>query len=306
MAGIQPATNEGSTSGNPCASSIIHSRPEPSTTHQDQDAAIEDPSRAASGERTPLNTGKQNHCTSLSVPGGHRQLRRFWVPLDESDDEADIATPTTEELISAASREGFTIEELVTAHAELEAAEKVSFPSPSSSNFRCPLANKIVKALTRDRSLKHQMKPWSGPLPKPRISPPKTLGDAVIKNSRIRLRGGRTVPMLFKMSIPSTTNASISSSSPTQTNHQDVTLLEWPSLPNIRLPHKTPMSEAISSQDSSTVQSKAAELQNSNSELGKANQEPNMTRPANRILIHEPNRTRPVNRILIQNGPARA
>jgi hypothetical protein len=181
---------------------------------------------------------------------------------------------------------------LVTTDAELEAAEKVSCPSPSSSDFRCPLANKIVKALTRDRSLKHPMKPWSGPLPKPRISPPKTLGDAVIKDSRIRLHGGRTVPMLFKMSIPSTTNASISSFSPTQTNHQDVTLLEWPSIPNIRLPHKTPRSEAISSQVSSTAQSKAAELQNSNSESGKANQEPNLTRS--------------VNRILIQNGPARA
>jgi hypothetical protein len=243
--GIQPATNEGSTSGIPCASSIILSRPESSTTHQDQDAAIEDPSRAASGERTPLNTGKQNHCTSLSVPGGHRQLGRFWAPFDEPDEEEDIATPTTEELISAASREGFTIEELVTADAELEAAEKVSCPSPSSSDFRCPLANKIVKALTRDRSLKHPMKPWSGPMPKPRISPPKTLGDAVIKDSRIRLHGGRTVPMLFKMSVPSTMNASISSSSPTQTNHQDVTLLEWPSIPNIRLPHKTPRSEGF-------------------------------------------------------------
>jgi hypothetical protein len=150
MTGNQPGTIEGSTAGNTCASSIIHSRPEPYTTYQDQDAAIEDPSRAASGERTPLYTGKQNLGTSLSVLGGHRQLGRFWAPLKESDDEADIATPTTEELISAASREGFTIEELVMADAELEAAEKVSLPTPSSFNFRCPLANKIVKALSRD------------------------------------------------------------------------------------------------------------------------------------------------------------
>jgi hypothetical protein len=79
---------------------------------------------------------------------------------------------------------------LVQADKELEAAEKVSFLSPGSSDFWCPLANKIINAVERNNSLKHLVKPCKDPLPKPRISPPKTLGDAVIKNARIRLRGG--------------------------------------------------------------------------------------------------------------------
>jgi hypothetical protein len=46
-------------------------------------------------------------------------------------------------------------------------------------------------------------------VPKPRVSTPKTLGDAVIKNSHIRLRRGQKMSMLFKMSLPSTTGASV-------------------------------------------------------------------------------------------------
>jgi hypothetical protein len=164
---------------------------------------------AATRDWMPLNTGKQMFFKSLSDPGSHRQFGRFWAQGEETDDDEEISTPTTEEMITAASREGFMIEELIKAEEELLVAEKVSFQSPSSSDFRCPLSTKIIKAVTHERSLKYKAKPWTGPLPKPRVSPPKTLGDAVITNSRIRLRGGQTVPMLFKMSLPSTNNASI-------------------------------------------------------------------------------------------------
>jgi hypothetical protein len=87
-------------------------------------------------------------------------------------------------------------------------AEKVSFSSPSSSDFRCPLSREIINAVSREGSLKRHMKPWKGPLHQPRISPPQTLGDAVIKNSFIRLRGGQKILRSFKMMLPSTTQVS--------------------------------------------------------------------------------------------------
>jgi hypothetical protein len=101
--------------------------------------------------------------------------------------------------------------------------------SPSSAKFRCPLSTKIVEAIVRERSLKHLGKPWQGPLPKPGISPPKTLGNAVVKNSFNRLRGGQLIPKSVKMSLPSTTSGS-------QENYSHVSLddqsEEWPPLPN--------------------------------------------------------------------------
>jgi hypothetical protein len=161
---------------------------------------------------TPVNLDKQVHFNSLSDLGGNRQLGRFWAQIDESGDKEDgILTHTGNELIIAASHEGFMIEDMNKTDDEIRAAEKVSFPSPSNSDFRCLISSKIIKAVTRDISLKHIMKPWSSPLPKPRISPPRTLGDVVIKNWCIRLRGGQMMPMLFKMSLPSMINASISS-----------------------------------------------------------------------------------------------
>jgi hypothetical protein len=189
--GVEATAKRGS------AASIIRGTPSENTLSFAQSA---NQIPATTRDWTPLNTGKQTYFKSLSAdPGGHRQFGRFWAQGEE------ISTPTMEEMITAASRKGFTIEELIKAE-ELLAAEKVSFQSPSSSDFRCPLSTKIIKAVTHERSLKYKVKPWTGPLPKPRVSSPKTLGDAVITNSRIRLRGGQTVPMLFKMSLPSTNN----------------------------------------------------------------------------------------------------
>jgi hypothetical protein len=74
------------------------------------------------------------------------------------------------------------------------------------------------------------MKPWKGPLPQPRISPPQTLGDAVIKNSFIRLRGGQKIPRSFKMALPSTTQVSSSSPKSNEPSNRDE---EWPSLQSL-------------------------------------------------------------------------
>jgi hypothetical protein len=69
--------------------------------------------------------------------------------------------------MAAATRVGFSVDELIQAEQEIQDAEKVNFSSPSSSDFRCPLSRKIVNAIEREGSLKHHMKPWKGPLPKP-------------------------------------------------------------------------------------------------------------------------------------------
>jgi hypothetical protein len=128
---------------------------------------------------------------------------KFWVTTDDiendEDEEVAITTPTKEEIVVAAMRAGFSVEDLIQVENEIDNMEKVSCSSPSraefrcsspsSTEFRCPLSSKIIKAIVRGKSLKHYEKPWQGSLPKPRISPPKTIGDAVIKNSFIRLRG---------------------------------------------------------------------------------------------------------------------
>jgi hypothetical protein len=40
------------------------------------------------------------------------------------------------------------MDELIHADKELQDAEKVGFSSPTSSDFRCPLATKIIKAVS--------------------------------------------------------------------------------------------------------------------------------------------------------------
>jgi hypothetical protein len=123
--------------------------------------------------------------------------------LSEEGKGDETETPMKEELIAAA-RAGFSVQDLEQAENEIAQMNKVSFNSPSSAKFRCPVSSKIIKAIIREKSLKHYGKPWQGSLPKPRISPPRTLGDAVTKNSFVRLRGGRLQPKSFKMALPST------------------------------------------------------------------------------------------------------
>jgi hypothetical protein len=133
---------------------------------------------------------------------------KFWASVDEqseeeTEEEVQITSPS-DVFIADAARNGFQAEDLIQAEHEIVAAEKDCYASPSSAAFRCPKTRKIVNATANDRSLKQHGKPWKGSLPKPRISLPKTLGDAVIKNPYTRRHGGHLIPRLFKMALPST------------------------------------------------------------------------------------------------------
>jgi hypothetical protein len=149
------------------------------------------------------------------------------LPKDEEGDEME--TPMKEELIEAATRADFSVQDLAQGEIEI-AVEKVSFTSPSSAKFRCPILSKIIKAIVRGISLKHYGKPWQGSLPQPSISLPHTLGDAVVKNSFIRLRGGPLQPKLFKMALPSMIDGSREASSPVTQKDQGKV---WPPLPSL-------------------------------------------------------------------------
>jgi hypothetical protein len=122
------------------------------------------------------------------------------------------------------------MDDLIRADKELHDAEKVGFQKPTSFECRCPLATKIIKAIVRNGSLKNRVKPWQGPLPKARVSPPKTLGDALIKNARIRVRGGQSIPMSFKMVLPSTTDETGHGQMLSQSSKDSTNSDPWPSL----------------------------------------------------------------------------
>jgi hypothetical protein len=189
--------------------SLAHSTVSPSTD------------REAFASRNSGNTRVQN----VSSFG------KFWAQncdLAAEDEEEELPMPMKEELIEAAEQAGFSIQDLIQAENELEGMEKVCFSSPSV-DLRCPLSSKIVKAIIREKSLKHKGRPWQGSLPKPRISLPKTLGDAVIKNSYVRLLGGQLVPKSFKMALPSTIHGGNVGTMP---NSQADQREEWLPLPN--------------------------------------------------------------------------
>jgi hypothetical protein len=132
-----------------------------------------------------IHRGNKLCCRGASDPGCNRWTGKFWATEDEDWEES--STPTTEEFIKVASREGFSIQQLIEAKVELHEEEKVSCSSSLSLDSRCPLTVKIIEVMMREGIQKPMMKPWKGPLPKVRISPPKTLGDVVIKNKIIRL-----------------------------------------------------------------------------------------------------------------------
>jgi hypothetical protein len=149
-------------------------------------------------------SSKQGMCSSDVNMVGRFSYGKFWASVNEFSEEEVQNTSPSDVLIAKAARSGFQADDLIQAGKEIVAAEEVCFASPSSAAFRCPRARKSVNAIAKDRSLKQLGKPWTGSLPKPRISPPKTLGDAVIKNSFTRRRGGQLIPRLFKMALPLT------------------------------------------------------------------------------------------------------
>jgi hypothetical protein len=180
----------------------------------------------------PDTTSAEAGNSSLSNVNFGSNFGRFWASsFDQSDDdEEEVQTPTREEFIGAAAITGYNMQDLIRTEEEIVNMEKVCFLTPSNAEFRCPLSAKIIKAIVRRQSLKHHGTPWQGSLPKPRISPPKILGGAVVKNSYIRLRGGQLIPKSFKMSLPSMINGTKENKSQASLDDQSE---EWPPLPNL-------------------------------------------------------------------------
>jgi hypothetical protein len=81
-------------------------------------------------------------------------------------------TLTTDDFIEAAQRAGFSMEELIQAETELQDVDKGTKSFTDSTEFHVFRASKILQEVAKDKALKHKIKPWKGPLPKPRISPP--------------------------------------------------------------------------------------------------------------------------------------
>jgi hypothetical protein len=93
----------------------------------------------------------------------------------------EISTPTREDFIDVASKMGFLLEELIQAETKLNAATQFISPLRLSSDTCCPTTTRILNAMVNDASQRRSMKTWKAPLPKPRISSQRTLGDALIK-----------------------------------------------------------------------------------------------------------------------------
>jgi hypothetical protein len=113
----------------------------------------------------------------LNPANKHHRCKEDSGHAEETRDEEDAISTTTRE-------------ESVRTTSPVLSPEKVSASYSFNSELRCSTPSNTIKDTTEARSLQSKVKPWISPLPKPRISPPKTLGDAVIKNSHIRSRGG--------------------------------------------------------------------------------------------------------------------
>jgi hypothetical protein len=151
-------------------------------------------------ERFMLDKERMARTTEIAITAGQRNTQRahvhgveqlqgskFWDTGNEDDSseesETEEATPT---LIREALEAGFTIEQLRQAEAELET------PSPSTP--------KVVRTNLKEDSMAKQIvgtwitnrrkngKPWTGPLPPPRKSPLRTLGDALAKARVVKRR----------------------------------------------------------------------------------------------------------------------
>jgi hypothetical protein len=78
---------------------------------------------------------------------------------ETGDEEEEISTPTMVELIAASSQVGISIDELIQVETELQESGEVRQLSPDSLGACCPQAGRIIKAIIREKSLKHHTKP---------------------------------------------------------------------------------------------------------------------------------------------------
>lgn len=93
-------------------------------------------------------------------------VTRFWATGD-SDDESSIAEEIEEEQ---------DVDDLVQADKELAATTTANSGKPPI--HKTPLTNKIMDAMIQRRRCG---RPWQEPLPPPRVSPARTLGDELSK-----------------------------------------------------------------------------------------------------------------------------
>ena len=92
---------------------------------------------------------------------------------EESEQEDDCESVSSPEFIRRAMELGFTVPELLQAENEM--------PSPTSQVpiVEGSIAAKILNTMVKHASSKPARRPWRGPLPPPRVSPKRTLGDAI-------------------------------------------------------------------------------------------------------------------------------
>ena len=98
---------------------------------------------------------------------------KLWAQSGDSDSEvSEDEEPSTPDFIAQAKDAGFSIDQLVKAEKAIDSGNV----NPCSSDVR--LANSIDSELVRQKLVGA---PWKGPLPPPRVSPLRTLGDAINK-----------------------------------------------------------------------------------------------------------------------------
>jgi hypothetical protein len=104
---------------------------------------------------------------------------RFWIHSAESDDEDDDSTA---QIVIDAVEAGYSFEDLVPTVDQLVPASDAarSQVRDLSLNAGLPETKKIHELVASRK--KTPMKPWKGPLPKPRCSPMRTLGSFLPKD----------------------------------------------------------------------------------------------------------------------------
>jgi hypothetical protein len=126
------------------------------------------------------------------VHGPEFGFGRFWAVGKDSDElsEADGSSDSDEVIsttafIAEAAAAGFEAQDLYKAEQELAI---VGSGSNSGKYPKSQLASRIIDSMVR-RKLYPEA--WQGPLPPPRISPPRTLGDVLEKAREVGHREGK-------------------------------------------------------------------------------------------------------------------
>jgi hypothetical protein len=117
------------------------------------------------------------------------QGSKFWAAGDEDsgEDSDDDSTPT---LLREAIAAGFQADEIRQAEDELET------PSTSTPKVRTKLKEGSISKQIVDTWITNRRKngkPWTGPLPPPRNSPLRTLGDAMAKARVVKRRNSASI-----------------------------------------------------------------------------------------------------------------